>query len=49
MVMQISVGELEYITHFVQLLNLKGTECTQNHIIRALHQMKALITEVSDF
>ena len=49
MVMQISVGELEYITHFVQLLKLKGTECAQNHIIRALHQMKALITEVSDF
>ena len=49
MVMQISVGELEYITHFVQLLNFKGTERAQDHIIRVLHVMKALITEVSEF
>ena len=35
--------------HFGQLLNLKGTECVQDHSIRALHKMKVLITEVSDF
>ena len=49
MLMKIHVGEFEYIMHFGQLLNLKGTERVQDHSIRALHKMKVLITEVSDF
>ena len=47
--MKCNVDEFEYIMHFGQLLNLKGTECVQDHSIRALRKMKVLITEVSDF